>query len=123
MRTARPALGADADIQQDERLCEIDFGAWEGLSREDVRRRVGDAFPTGAWNFESPGGEDFAAIVDRVSSFLNALQGPALIFRHGTTSVVLRGLQLGPDKAGMPQLQKELVVVYRVAGGKETVLR
>ncbi|RJL05856.1 histidine phosphatase family protein [Paracoccus aestuarii] len=123
LRTAQLALGDSADIRQDERLCEIDFGAWEGVSKNEVKQQVGDAFATGEWNFESPGGESFAAIIGRVSSFLADLEEPAVIFTHGTTSAVMRGLCMGLDKAGMLQLEKEQGVVYRMAHGKETILR
>lgn len=88
-----------------------------------MRQQVGEGFAAGEWNFESPGGEGFEAIVGRVSSFLNDLEEPSVIFTHGMTSVVLRGLCLGLDKTGMLQLEKEQGVVYRVADGTETVLR
>ncbi|MCQ0970498.1 histidine phosphatase family protein [Paracoccus sp. TK19116] len=122
LQTARIALGNDALILQDERLCEIDFGAWEGLSRQEVQRQVGDGFASGEWNFDSPGGEDFHAIVGRVTSFLHDLREPAVVVTHGMTSVILRGLCMGMGKASMLRLERRQGVIYRVADGAETIL-
>ena len=121
--TARLVYGAGRAIQIDDRLQEIDFGEWEGLTRAEVAARTGDASAVGLWQFESPGGEDFGAISRRLISFLDDLRGPAIVVTHGTTSQVLRGLCLGLDAQKLLSLPKDHGCVYAVCDGKHTILR
>lgn len=122
-QTAHLIFGVERNIQLDARLQEIDFGQWEGLTRDEVANQTGDAFASGLWQFESPGGEDFAAISRRVSDFLDDLQGPAIIVTHGTTSQVLRGLCLQLDQVMLLRLPKDHGCVYSVSAGVQAILR
>ncbi|MEW2915545.1 histidine phosphatase family protein [Ruegeria sp. ANG10] len=54
LHTARLALGADADLMHDDRLQEIDFGKWEGATRDKTRSQIDYPFATGLWNFRRP---------------------------------------------------------------------
>jgi probable phosphoglycerate mutase len=66
-------LGLSPDVDEDWR--EIDFGAWEGRTVEEVRRRWGGELT--AWRGDArrraPGGESVADVADRVRRAL-ALQ-------------------------------------------------
>ena len=93
----------------DERLCEISFGQWQGLTFDQIAKgwpeleEFADQDPFG-WHFQAPGGESFADLCARVEPFLHALTGPSIIVTHGITSRILRGLWLGQGMDGMAQL-------------------
>lgn len=123
LQTARLAFGDSAAIRVDDRLQEIDFGSWEGMTRSEVARQINGRDNGGLWNFESPGGEDFAAIAGRVERFLSDLGDPAIIVTHGMTSCVLRGLCMGLDQAALLRLPKDHGCVYHLSAGRQTVLR
>jgi alpha-ribazole phosphatase len=75
----------------DERLREIDFGAFEGLAYGDIARRYPDAYadwmarPT---EVTFPGGEDFAGMNARVR---DALERIRLTHAGGTVAIVSHG--------------------------------
>jgi len=110
-------LGQVAKI--DDRLCEIAFGNWEGLSVEQIAKGwpdmelMLDAEPFG-WQFHAPGGETFDNICARVRSFLEYLTGPSIIITHGITSRILRGLWLGVGQDEMAALEGGQGCVYHL---------
>ena len=114
--------GGRGDIRLDARLQEIDFGLWEGLTRNEVGQQIGNSGASGLWQFASPGGESFAAIAGRVAHFLDDLQDKAIIVTHGTTSQVLRGLCMGLDQADLLELPKDHGCVYLMTSGRHVVL-
>lgn len=122
-QTAQIALGADKEIIVDNRLTEIDFGIWEGLSKEQIKTQIDYSFEDGSWNFRSPEGETFDMISERVTAFLSDLTEPTIIVTHGTTSIVMRGLCIGLDQAGMLRLSKDQGCIYHLSDGEETILR
>ncbi|MDE4276825.1 histidine phosphatase family protein [Phaeobacter gallaeciensis] len=123
LHTARLALDSETDLTQDNRLQEIDFGKWEGVTRDDIRSQIDYPFESGLWNFRSPQGEDFEAISGRVKSFLDDLDSPAVIVTHGTTSIVMRGLCMGLTQDEILKLPKDQGCIYHVSNGVEKVLR
>lgn len=99
--TAR-ALAAphQLEVQIADELRESAFGAWEGLSRDEVlARSVEDARLLHAWEQDPtlapPGGESFAAMQQRVSTFIEQLvathagQTLALVSHVGPIKVLL----------------------------------
>ena len=91
----------------DDRLVEIGFGAWEGLTHDEIDEK----WPWSSeienmidWTFSAVGGETYEAMCDRVLSFLNDLRGPSVVVTHGITSRVLRGLWLGVGYDGINDL-------------------
>lgn len=89
MLLLREAMGLDPQaFTTDERLREVNFGAWQGRTltevakteAEDVRRREADK-----WNFTPPGAaaESYAALFERVIPVLAALDGPTIVVTHG----------------------------------------
>jgi len=123
LQTARLALGPNKDLIVDSRLQEIDFGTWEGSTREEIKNQIDYAFEDGTWNFRSPGGETFEMISKRVLAFLRDLTEPAIIVTHGTTSIVLRGLCIGLDQTEILKLPKDQGCIYHLLNGKETILQ
>ena len=89
MAILRMALGLPSDgYRIDPRLREIGFGHWEGSTWAEIRRRD----PAGAsardrsrWQHRppGPGGESYAALVERVAPILADLDRPAVMVSHG----------------------------------------
>ena len=82
----------------DDRLVELSFGRWEGLTWADVKR----ADPAAAaarlrdrWRFVPPGGESYAGLMARVSPWLAELAPDAVVVAHGGVARVLLHLVTG----------------------------
>ena len=86
-------LGADAQVEPD--LRELDYGAYEGLTTDQIRAQR----PTwNLWRDGSPGGEtpdEAGTRADRVIERLRAAGGDVLLFGHGHFSRVLGARALG----------------------------
>ena len=108
---------------KDPRLLEINFGAWEGATRDAISQKFKAPVQGSEWFFKSPGGETFQMISRRVMSFLQKLEDPAIIVTHAVTSKVLRGLYLGLDQADLLKLPAEQGCIYHLRKGAEAVLR
>jgi alpha-ribazole phosphatase len=61
----------------DERLIEMNFGAWEMRAWDDIPRREVDAWSAAPFDYVPPGGEPVAAVRARVRSFLEARRAEA----------------------------------------------
>jgi len=124
--TAETALSAiGRKPVADERLVEVSFGAWEGLTRAEVDARWpenGIETDPFAWHFTSIDGERFEDLCERARQFLESLRRPSILVTHGITSRVLRGLWLGLDQAGMSALPGGQGVVYHLKDGQHSCL-
>jgi probable phosphoglycerate mutase len=93
MEIARRAMGLHPTYYRtDDRLKELTFGSWEGLTWPDVVKL--DPASAGArsrdkWNFAPPGGESYAMLADRVRPAIAALDRDAVIVSHGGVARVL----------------------------------
>jgi len=109
----------------DERLCEIAFGDWQGLTFEEIAKRWPehckyadqDMF---AWNFKAPSGENYDDVYDRSLDFLISLDKPTVIVTHGITSYVLRGIWLGLEMHEVSALQGGQGCVYHLVNGSQS---
>ncbi len=84
--------------QFDDRLLEMDFGAWEGVAWDDVPRAALDRWAADLQGFAAPGGETGAALVARVSAFHQDLVTSGrdcVVVSHGGPLKVLRALLAG----------------------------
>lgn len=113
----------------DSRLREVAFGAWEGLSWDDIAQRwperaqMAEAEPF-LWHFQAPGGETLADVTTRARAFLHSLSGPSILITHGVTGKVLRGLWLGLDEYDIAGLPGGQGTIFHLAPGQgERVLR
>ena len=107
----------------DDRLQEIDFGDWEGSTREEIKSQIDYSFESGIWNFKSPRGEDFEMISERLQTFLRDMVEPAIIVTHGITSIVLRGLCMGLNQTEILKLPRNQGCIFLLSEGEETILR
>lgn len=73
-----------AALTLDQRLLELDFGAWEGRRWADIARAESDPWAADPWRLAPPGGETFAALHARVAAVLaEAGAGVALVTHAG----------------------------------------
>ena len=89
------AAGWNASAILDDRLLEMNFGAWEGLAWDDIPRAALDAWAADLMGFAAPGGESGAGLVTRVSAFwaeIAAGGGRHVIITHGGPLKVLTAL-------------------------------
>ena len=86
-------LGKTGEIEPD--LAEWDFGDYEGLLSEDIRK----THPQwNAWRDGSPGGEmpaDVCVRIDRLIERLNTLDGNIALFSHGQLGASLAARWIG----------------------------
>ncbi|WJY21075.1 histidine phosphatase family protein [Fontisubflavum oceani] len=119
--------GYDGPVAFDERLAEVNMGAWQGLTRDEAATRWPTLFSNPGSYLEraltAPEGERYASLLTRVLGVLDDLNGPTLIVTHGVTSSVIRGLCLGLEFDEMTWLDHEQGVVFAIRDGVETVLR
>jgi broad specificity phosphatase PhoE len=100
---ARDAIGLHPTYYRtDERLKELTFGRWEGLTWKDVRR----ADPAGAsarerdkWHAVPPDGESYKMLTERVAGFLPLLRRPSVLVSHGGVARVLMAMFGGVSSA------------------------
>lgn len=69
-------------LELDARLGELDFGAWEGRRWDDIDRRESDPWAANPVAVAPPGGETFAALMERVGAALGELGPGDLVVAH-----------------------------------------
>jgi len=77
-------------VKQDERLNEIDFGEWEGLTFEQVQKKhpgLAREYLSKPQNIKIPGGESFSEFKNRVKASLEKI----LAKEHGNVAIVSHG--------------------------------
>jgi probable phosphoglycerate mutase len=123
IQTAELAFGSMDGVILDDRIQEIAFGKWEGATRDQIKSQITSDYETKTWQFQSPDGETFDMIYERVNDFLSEQSTPAIIVTHGVTATVLRGICMGLNQAELLQLSSEQGCVFHVSNGVETILR
>jgi len=114
-------LGAEAERCDD--LMEWDYGAFEGLTREEIMARVPG---WNLWDAGAPGGEDAAAVgrrADRVIHQVREAGGEAALFAHGHLLRVLlaRWLGLHPEVGGRLTLGTAALGILAVDQGRQVL--
>ena len=91
----------------DERLCEIDFGDWEGRAWDAIERDALDAWAADVTGFVPPGGESVAQLQERVIDFATSLaaQPAVALVAHAGVLRALVGHWLQLPVAEWTQLQ------------------
>lgn len=99
---ARDALGLKPlAYSTDDRLKEISFGEWQGQTWPELRRAdlpAVRARNADKWGYTPPGGESYAALLERVSGWLAGVGEEAIVVAHGGIARMLMILL-----AGLPQ--------------------
>lgn len=122
MELMRAAMGLTPQhYRTDDRLIEVSFGRWEGMTLPEVSARWPEAAVArerDKWDFEPPEAESYAAMSLRVRGWYDGLTSDTVAVSHGG---VLRGLivQLGiatPQEA--PYMDVAQGVVFVIEPGR-----
>lgn len=117
----RAELGRGAlPIATDARLREISFGAWEGLTLEEIKRRYPREWAARVadrWHTPAPQGESYADVAARVGAWLGETHGTTLAVTHGAVDRILRGLYAGMTPEAICRLSEPQDEVFRLEGG------
>ena len=118
------ALGRDPEsIATDERIMEMTWGAWDGLTRAEIEARDPGALArrhADHWGYAPPGGgESYAMVGLRVADWLAGLdtERPLIVVFHGGTGRVVRGLYAGLDHAETLAQEEPQDAFYLLRGG------
>ena len=122
MDIVRAALGLPpGQYARDERLAEISFGEWEGLTYPEVMARdkaIVDRRESSKWLFRPPGGETYEEVAQRVGTWHASLDRDTVVTAHGGTGRALTAyLGVAPQEEATHQ-PIEQGVVYVFAGGR-----
>lgn len=115
----RAGLGNDAvDVVIDERLKEISFGAWEGMTAleiEDTDPAGHEARNADKWRHCTPGGESYAQMAKRVGGWLGDLEQPTIAVSHGGVMRALMHLCTGmpTDVAPVQHTPQDRIVLFK----------
>ncbi|MCV6574578.1 MAG: histidine phosphatase family protein [Cohaesibacter sp.] len=81
------------EVIYDERLLEVSFGDWEGITRDELLKRLPGQIEDrdkAKWFNIPPNGESYDMLAERVRLWLEEQTGPCLVVAHGGTMRVLR---------------------------------
>jgi broad specificity phosphatase PhoE len=105
----------------DDRLKELSFGSWEGLTSREVRAREANMATVRArdkWTFVPPGGESYAMLTERVAPAVADITRDAVIVSHGGVARVLLHLlgNVPPHRASIADIWQGKVLVFSLGG-------
>jgi probable phosphoglycerate mutase len=87
MERLRDTIGLHPTVYRlDDRLIELTFGEWEGLTWKEVRAREPQAAAArerDKWGYVPPGGESYAMLADRIRPILADLTRDTVVVAHG----------------------------------------
>jgi probable phosphoglycerate mutase len=88
MERLREAIGLYPNhYRLDDRLVELTFGSWEGMTWKEVRKsepQLAALRERDKWNYAPPGGgESYAMLADRVRPILDDLTRETVLVAHG----------------------------------------
>jgi len=109
----------------DARLAEMDFGAWELRSWDDIGRDTVDAWSADLLHYRPGGGESLLQVAHRVAAFRSTLhasgQPEALVICHAGTMRLLAAMQ---GSAALEEAALQAASTpHRIAYGEMLVLK
>jgi len=106
MERLRRSLGLDpAAYRIDERLKELSFGSWEGLTWRELRVRdpqIAARRQQDKWALVPPDGESYAMLAERVAPAVADLTRDTVIVSHGGVARVLLALLCNVSRREAP---------------------
>lgn len=104
MELVRTALGlTPAAAPLDDRLMEIGYGEWEGMTLPEIQARYPSVLAErerDKWDFAPPGGESYRRVAHRVGEWYAALTRDTVVTAHGgVVRVLMANLQIMPEEA------------------------
>ncbi|WP_211745617.1 histidine phosphatase family protein [Paenibacillus sp. Marseille-Q4541] len=91
-------LGYDLNhVVTDHRLSEVSVGSWAGLTSMEIESSWPELLKNTDhynWYFNSPDGESYESVVERVTSWLESIKNKekVIVVSHGLTGRILRGV-------------------------------
>ncbi len=96
MKIALDAAGMTGTaFETDDRLKEISFGRWEGLTLAEIAQRDakgGKSRQADKWRYVPPDGESYADLCVRIGGWLAGQDRPAVVVAHGGVLRILHHL-------------------------------
>jgi probable phosphoglycerate mutase len=122
MEIVRATLGLDpTGYSVDQRLAEIAFGQWEGLTLDEVLARDKDVIArrdADKWNFLPPDGESYQQVARRVGAWFDSLGRDTVVTAHGGTGrALIAHLGIVPQQEATHQ-PIEQGIIYVFADGR-----
>ncbi len=107
-----------AYYKTDDRLKELTFGRWEGMTWKDVRRSdAGGAArrERDKWNAVPPDGESYAMLTERIRGFLPTLRQDSILVSHGGVARALMAMigGIAEHRAASEEIWQGRVLVFR----------
>jgi broad specificity phosphatase PhoE len=119
MELLRTALGTTREgYALDERLREISYGDWEGMTLSEMEAahpKIFAARNADKWRVAAPGGESYFDLAARVREWLASLKGESVVVAHGGTLRALMtviGTDL-PASAVEQYIEQGVVYVFK----------
>jgi len=123
MEIIRDALGLEAkDFPTDKRLMEISFGKFEGMTFDEISKKMPEEFAhrqKDIWLNAPPGGESYADLTERVEQWYLELKRDTICVAHGGVSRSLRGIVLKLPPAEIVELDVPQDKVLKVEAGAD----
>jgi broad specificity phosphatase PhoE len=107
--------------RHDPRLAEVDFGPWEGLTRDEIVALRPDRAETEKFFLRCQEGESYEALTSRVRSWMEeamAGDGHVVAVSHAGVGRLMRGLCLGLTLDEIRALDTPQDVVFRLSPGR-----
>ena len=116
MQLMRSELGLNpCDYHIEERLAELSFGEWDGLTYAQIVMRAKDvlaAREADRWGFVPPAGESYADLARRVGAWCSTVHEDTVVAAHGGTArALLAHLSIVPPQEA-PHYPIDQGVVY-----------
>ena len=117
------ALGRDAGaIATDQRLKEITWGAWDGLTLDEIEARDPGELKRrrrNHWHYLPPGGESYEMVAARARDWHDAVNLGArlIVVAHGAIGRVIRGHHAGLSQAAALALEEPQDAFFRLHEG------
>ena len=118
IETLRPSLGLPPQpYQTDDRLLEISYGAWEGLTLPEIEARMPEMLAErerAKWDFAPPDGESYRELTARIGEWYASLTRDTVVAGHGGGVRALMALfnVLPKEEATHAQIAQGVVYVF-----------
>ncbi len=102
----------------DERLKELTFGDWEGLTWKEVRK----AHPAAAaarqadkWGYVPPNGESYAMLAERIAGWLPSISRDSVVIAHGGVARAMLNLvaAVPPERAPLVDIWQGRLILFQ----------
>jgi broad specificity phosphatase PhoE len=103
MELVRGTLGLEPRAYTtDDRLMEISYGSWEGLTLPEIEAREPGVLARRdreKWDFAPPGGESYRDVAKRVAEWYASVARDSVVVAHGgVVRVLMANFQIMPDE-------------------------